>query len=84
MSLPSRKRLTWTRIVATAACLVALATYSAFAPRSYADDFCIEGGCDCNCQAGGTYSEGACHNNQTCSCIHYDTSCSCRWVAGCN
>ena len=81
MSLPLRRKITWARVVATCACLMALAAYSLFAPdRSYADDFCLEGGCECKCvYAGQNYSEGATRGGQTCVCIHYDTSCSCSW-----
>lgn len=80
MRLPRSLRLTWTRLVGLSLCLVALATYTAYAPPSSADDFCTEGGCQCKClYAGQEYSEGACRSGQRCVCIHYDTSCSCSW-----
>lgn len=76
MSLP---RSILTRAIATVACLLALVTYSAFAPATSAEVAPLLG-CDCNCfYAGQKYSEGATRGGQTCACIHFDDGCNCSW-----
>jgi hypothetical protein len=78
MRLPYPIRLP--RVLAVILCVVAMTVFSFLPPPAEA---CFD--CNCECKiAGFAYSEGACANNQTCMCIHYETSCSCRWVAGCS
>jgi hypothetical protein len=86
MSLLTRRKLTWTRVVAAGACLVALTVYSAFTPTpSHAEYAPLLGACECKAGNEGTFTEGACHNNQTCECVHGDDGCAnCIWVTGCN
>ncbi len=76
-----KARITFTRIIATIACLVALVAYAAYSPApAYA---CEEGGCACECVKNGKKtSEGGCSGGQLCSCIHFDTGCSCSWGPG--
>jgi hypothetical protein len=79
-------RITLTRIVATIACLLAIAAYGAFKPQVTRAE-CTEEGCSCECTYGqGTYTEGACRGGQLCSCIHQmpdPNACnSCSWGDG--
>ena len=73
---PLLRRITWTRVIATGACLTALATYAVFVPPpSYA-----VGACECKF-AGVAYTEGACNGNQSCQCMHGDDGCfNCKWL----
>ncbi len=80
MSLPLRPKMA--RIIATFACLVALATYSAFAPATSAEIAPVDGCCTC-AYGSGTYAEGACRSGQACVCIHFDNGCQCSWTNGC-
>jgi len=90
MSLPSKGKPTWTRIIALAACLIALATYSAFSPApsraSIEPFYCSEAGCKCECTKDGKKTtEGGCVGNQTCQCMHGDNGCyNCGWTPGCS
>ena len=72
---PLLKKITWTRVIATSACLTALATYALFAPAP-----AYSAACECKL-AGLYYSEGACVGNQSCQCIHFENgACSCKWL----
>jgi hypothetical protein len=76
-----KARLTFTRIVATVACLIALVAYTAYSPvPAYA---CAGDCCEC-VKDGKKTSEGGCSGGQLCSCIHFDDGCSCSWTAGGN
>ncbi len=88
MSPTPRGKLALSRIIATAACLLAFAAYSAFSPAvSLADvaPICAEGGCACQCKYGsGVYTEGACVGGRSCACVHGDNGCSnCVWSCCC-
>lgn len=79
MRLPLRIRTP--RIIAITVCFAAVLVFNLFSPLQA--EACFD--CNCECKlAGFAYTEGACANNSTCMCIHYETSCSCRWVAGCS
>lgn len=78
-----KARITFTRIVATVACLIALVAYTAYSPvPAYA---CADADC-CQCTKDGkSTSEGGCSGGQLCSCIHFDNgACSCSWGDGGN
>jgi hypothetical protein len=80
MSLLPKIKVTWTRVVATGACLLALSAYSAFAPAPSS----AASACQCKFQSF-NYSEGTCLNGSWCLCMYGDNGCyNCRWVCCCS